>query len=173
MYLVSLLKSIDANNAKLLLLQTHHLNEDIIDKFKDAWDWWYLSGKDDLPWSIDFIERYKDKWDWERLSSNGALPWSVQLIEKYKDLWEWKALSSNDALPWSIEFIGKYEIYWHWEKLTENELPWSIELLDKYKDKWNWNDEWFWGGTEYNHRPLIKIKNYHGRLNLLKSFKII
>ena len=40
-----------------------------------------------------------------------------------------------------------------------------IILMLKYKDKWNWNDEWFWGGTEYNHRPLIKNKKL--RFNLI------
>ena len=36
-----------------------------------------------MPLSLDLLERYKDKWEWFFLPSNESLPWSLELIERF------------------------------------------------------------------------------------------
>ncbi|MFA4871409.1 MAG: hypothetical protein WC623_24635 [Pedobacter sp.] len=40
--------------------------------------------------SNNLLEKYKDEWDWHYLSTNESLLWSLELLEKYKDNWNWK-----------------------------------------------------------------------------------
>ena len=85
---------------------------ELIEKFKDNWDWENLSRNELLPWSMELIERFKDKWNsanWKNLSKNESLPWSIELIERFKDNWDWWELSQNKSLSWSIELIEKLE----------------------------------------------------------------
>ena len=49
----------------------------------------FLCSFENINWSVELIEKYKDQWDWESLSRNTSLPWSIELIEKYKDQWPW------------------------------------------------------------------------------------
>ena len=119
----------------------------------------FLCSFENINWSVELIEKYKDQWDWEGLSRNTSLPWSIELIEKYKDKWYWSCLSSNTSLPWSIELFEKYKDQWDWDwgGLSSNKsLPWSIELIEKYKDQWHWD----WGGLSWNesiHWPKLSI----------------
>ena len=131
---------------------------ELIDKYKDNWDWNFLSANESLPWSNDLIEKYEDKWNWNinkyiddepqfiGFSSCKFLSWSIDFIDKYKDRWNWDYLSANESLPWTLELIEKFKDKWLWGGtglgepvgLSANKsLPWSIELVDKYKDKWN------------------------------------
>ncbi len=147
--------------------RNYSLNEKLIEKHKDKWDWEDLSGSKSLLWSLELIEKYEDKWKWWRLCKNNALPWSVELInkyidtnkwtsetlsrseafpwsmeliEKYKEKWDFWYLSVNIELPWSLELIEKYKHEWNWDWLSKNKaLPWSLELIEKYEDKWDWN----------------------------------
>ena len=99
----------------------------------------FLCSFENINWSVELIEKYKDQWDWGGLSWNTSLPWSIELFEKYKDQWDLGGLSWNTSLPWSIELFEKYKDKWNWVGLSSNtSLPWSIELFEKYKDKWSW-----------------------------------
>ena len=95
----------------------------------------FLCSFENINWSVELIEKYKDQWDWGRLSRNTSLPWSIELIEKYKDQWDWSYLSSNTSLPWSIELIEKYKDQWDWRELSWNEsIHWpklSINMVDE------------------------------------------
>ena len=116
----------------------------------------FLCSFENINWSVELIEKYKDQWNWFYLSRNTSLPWSIELIEKYKDQWHWGELSSNTSLPWSIELFEKYKDQWHWRgELSRNtSLPWSIELIEKYKDQWDWL-ELSW--NESIHWPKLSI----------------
>ncbi len=96
----------------------------------------FLCSFENINWSVELIEKYKDQWDWFYLSSNTSLPWSIELFEKYKDQWHWRGeLSRNTSLPWSIELIEKYKDQWHWLELSWNEsIHWpklSINMVDE------------------------------------------
>jgi hypothetical protein len=130
------------------------LNIDLIESYKDRWDWEKMSMNTNIPWSIEMVGKYYEKWDpdlydwdnsnnsnwdWYNLSLNESLPWSSELIEKFEDKWSWYNLSLNESLPWSIELIDKFKDSWDWKWLPENKsIPWSIELIKKFKHKWDW-----------------------------------
>ena len=42
-----------------------------------------------FPIDEDLLERYEDRWDWCALSCNRGLPWSAELIVRYEDRWDW------------------------------------------------------------------------------------
>ena len=95
----------------------------------------FLCSFKNINWSVELIEKYKDQWDWEELSWNTSLPWSIELFEKYKDQWDWGGLSRNTSLPWSIELIEKNKDQWDWRELSWNEsIHWpklSINMVDE------------------------------------------
>ena len=112
---------------------------DLIERYKDQWNWSYLNYSRAIPWTIELIEKYKTKLYTREISSNESLPWSVDFIEKYKDKFHWESLSSNNALPWSIDFLEKYADKWDWFNLSTNKsLPWSVELIEKFINRWDW-----------------------------------
>ena len=112
---VEILKSINKVKAVNFLSRVSCLNEDLIKKHEDNWEWEWLSTSDALPWSIELIKKFKLKWDWGTLSCNGSLPWTMELIEKCKSKWDWGKLSCNGSLPWSIELIAKFKDKWNWK----------------------------------------------------------
>lgn len=66
------------------------LTAEIIEKFKDQWDWGELSGNQNLKLSFDLIDKYIDRWDWDRL------------INRWYD---------NESNLYSWEFLHRYEQY--------------------------------------------------------------
>ena len=51
------------------------------------------------PLDEELIGRYADLWDWDRLSQNEVLPWSNILIERFENRWNWRwGLSGNCLL---------------------------------------------------------------------------
>ena len=150
---VEILKSIDKENAVIFLSKNSYLNEELIEKFKDKWDWYCLTQNEYLSWSIESIDRFKNKLNWEQLSCNKNLSWTLELIEKYEDKWSWgyiedkgsswnfyvEGLSDFEFLPWSIELIKHFEDKWDWTALSMNLfLPWSLALIERFEDKWCW-----------------------------------
>ena len=118
--LVNILKRIETDKGIEFLCSFENINwsVELIEKYKDQWDWFYLSRNTSLPWSIELFEKYKDQWDWEwgGLSSNKSLPWSIELIEKYKDQWhwDWGGLSWNESIHWpklSINMVDEIMQY--------------------------------------------------------------
>ena len=75
--------------AERLLSRMSRVDEEIVARFVDRWDWTSLSGNEKLPWSGDFIEAHADRWDWSRLSRNDSLPWDRELLERFRGRWDW------------------------------------------------------------------------------------
>ena len=61
---VEILKSIGSVRAVEFLSRRACLNEELLERFKDKWNWHELSVNEALPWSLALIEQFKDKWDW-------------------------------------------------------------------------------------------------------------
>ena len=59
----------------------------LIEKYKDRWEWFYLSGNEKLQWNESWIEKFKEKLNWNELGRNANIFWSVELIETYMDKW--------------------------------------------------------------------------------------
>jgi hypothetical protein len=155
--LVAILKRLSSEDAANFLSNKQTLDVDLINRFKDRWNWEKLSENTALPWSIELIESFTERWDWRLLSKNATLPWSVGLIERFQDHfpdeysrfnWQmenneefegWLELSENTALPWSIELIERFEERWAWRGLSTNEsLPWTDELIEHFKERCDW-----------------------------------
>jgi len=59
---------------------------------------------------VELIDAFKDRWDWYWLSDNAALPWSAELLEPFDDYWDWNWLFHNKVLPWSAKFPKKKKV---------------------------------------------------------------
>jgi hypothetical protein len=143
---------------------------DLIERFKDRWDWYTLSGTESMPWSIDLIERFKDRWDWDYLSKSRSLPWSIPLIERFEDRWNWgpqhsfrEGLSGHAGIPWSVALIERFEDRWNWNTLSGNKsMPWSMDLIERFKDRWDW---YTLSGTESMPWSIDLIERFKDRWN--------
>lgn len=126
-----------------LISKYYTLSIDLIERFRDKWDWREIPKNTSLQWSIEMIESYNNKWNWGLswyyLSRNESMPWTIELIEKFNNKWDWEHLSMTKNLPWSIELINKFKNNWVRHHLSRNEsLPWSIELIEKCESSWDW-----------------------------------
>lgn len=144
------------------------LNEEIIDYFKEKFDfyvWWQLSRNEFLPWSISFIKKFGNYWDWEKLSNNKGIPWSFELIDTFIDKWTWKhygSLSTNASLPISIDFINKYKDYIDFNDLQYNNEAdfWTdefIETFDNLIELWRISSN---KGFPWSIKMIEKYKKY-------------
>ena len=69
--------------------ETETLTENVIDAFKDKWNWSELSENSNLELTFEFLDKYADRLDWEKIISH----WNcslynekgIEFYEKYKD----------------------------------------------------------------------------------------
>ena len=117
--------------------------ENLLEKFKDKWNWNLVSFNHGVKFSLDQIEEYKDVLYWDsgpscnrNLSSNQNLPWSIELIEKYQDRWSWWSLCLNPGIQWDEEMIAHFEPFIRWGALAMNTgVAWSLEFIIKNEKK--------------------------------------
>lgn len=61
----------------------------------------------------NIIETFKDKWNWHELSQNSDVSLSFELLDKYADLWDWEEIIDRygDQLfeGQGIEFYERYK----------------------------------------------------------------
>lgn len=87
----------------------------MIQKFKNRINWDLFSDAigDELL-SENILETFKDKWNWHILSSNIHVPLSYELLDKYADLWDWRLIIDrygDDLFEGfcAIEFYERYK----------------------------------------------------------------
>lgn len=82
----------------------------MLEKFKGRIDWTGLSGVSSENLLIpDVVERFKDCWDWKVLSGNNNLP--IATIRKMADYIDWKELINsryNDEI-FGMSFLKEFE----------------------------------------------------------------
>ena len=61
---VGVLKNIDKEVAVTFISRNLYLDEALIEKYEDHWNWGELSENKALPWSLALIEQFKDQWVW-------------------------------------------------------------------------------------------------------------
>ena len=74
-----------------------------------------ISGDYNLP--IQLIEKYKDYWNWRWLTYNDSIQWTEELILKYEDFLAWwdpndsmgSGIQDHESFPWSMEIINQYK----------------------------------------------------------------
>ncbi len=108
--------------------------------FEDVYGW-VNSNVGKQVWDTDLIKKFEDRWEWYFLSQNKSLPWTIELIKKFENHWDWSRLSANEQLPWSFELIKTFEnkLDWNWLSHGNENFPWSIELLENFDNKWIWD----------------------------------
>ena len=86
----------------------------MIQKFKNRINWDLFSaaiGDELLPENI--LETFKDKWNWHKLSSNEEVSLSYDLLDKYADFWDWGEIidryCNNFFEGQGIEFYERYK----------------------------------------------------------------
>lgn len=119
---------------------SHALDEELVLKFKNVWNWDSLSSSASVYWSVNLIERFEERWAWRRLSCNETLPWSAKLIAAFAERWDWCALSGNPSIPWTSDLIAAFGEQWDWCALSENTtVPFDEALLQRFGDCWQWD----------------------------------
>ena len=152
---------------RLVISRYYPLNEELVERFKNWWNWNELSKNSELPWSDDFMTRYWNRWN--RISDTGQgmfwpigygtpplsernesvsneLTWSekldrtiVILTEFDYEGYDWEELSADEDLIWSEISLDQFKENLNWYILSSNKsLSWSESLIEEFVHKWNW-----------------------------------
>ena len=114
----------------------------LLEIFKDQWNWDLLSVNNGIGFTEGQIEKYKNLLTWDsgsgsnqNIGSNTNLPWNTDLIERYKNEWHWWSLSRNTGVNWTEEMISTFEENIIWESMAVNSnLPWSLNFILKHEE---------------------------------------
>lgn len=157
-------EQITYHNSKFDFINHSPWNEKLFNKYITIVDWWVLSMRTDINWTIDFIEKNKENLSWSSLSSNPSLPWSIDFIEYFKDYWLWETYDSDVTFPefgilqnqnilWDNTLIKKFSKKIPWSELSNNNfIIWTEDLIADFIDLWDWrllsrNDTIPWSET--------------------------
>lgn len=157
---------------KRSISKNYPLNNVLIEKYQEIWNWSYLSSNKGLYYDEYLIEKYAQKWDWAILSWNEQLPWNNDFIEKYKNKWSWGALSSNSRIQLNADLILKYKDKWDWNYMCVNKsLNW-FETLDNYSQNFDFECKsvfslFLYGAELFPWSEEIILK-YYNRINWKK-----
>ena len=98
----------------------------MLQKFKHRINWNLLSRyADEKVLRENVIEIFKEKWDWGELSGNECI--NNQLLEKFADKWDWESVIDNYNLysdASAIEFYERHKEYIPASKL-QGSLLWT------------------------------------------------
>ena len=86
----------------------------MIQKFKNRINWDKFSeALDEEVLTENVIEAFKDKWDWHTLSANSGVRLSHALLDKFADFWDWEKIINryydNVFENQGIEFYERYK----------------------------------------------------------------
>ena len=86
----------------------------MIQKFKNRINWDKFSeALDEEVLTENVIEAFKDKWDWHKLSANSGVRLSHALLDKFADFWDWEKIINryydNVFENQGIEFYERYK----------------------------------------------------------------
>ncbi len=99
---------------------------------------WFDLSKRKLNWTDELIDRFKDYWNWDCLSCNNSVPWNMEMIQKYNDYIEFSTLSYSDNkyIPWTYDFIKLHENKVNWiHLLNNNTIQYNEKIYNLIKSK--------------------------------------
>ena len=75
----------------------------------------------------ELIEKFKERWDWSELSDNTDLKLTYDLIDKYIGRWDWSRLINrgwynNSCDLYSVVFVNRYAQYIPMEDFENSSL---------------------------------------------------
>ena len=121
-----------------------HWDVGMLERFRSRIHWEVFSrNADDDILSEEVIEKFKDSWDWSELSGNSSLPLSYELIDKYIDRWDWNQLTNHcyriryrihdgRSIILGMDFFERYQQYIPIEDL-ERSAVWS-NMVDEEEE---------------------------------------
>ena len=82
----------------------------MIEKFKSRLNWSKIArNMSEEKLSVEMLEKFKDIWDWDEYSDCGSL--TEEIVGRFADRLNWRKLINNYSLRnWDVEaFFRKYE----------------------------------------------------------------
>lgn len=139
------------NDCLIRIFSKLSFDEKLFEEYIADVDWYCLSFREDVKWTIDFLKKYEEKLNWYELSTNKLLPWSDDLIEMFKNKWLWvteeheligfpaQSILKNTAITWNLKLIEKFSEYISWYEFSScTNVEWSIELIERFSEKLEW-----------------------------------
>ena len=87
------------------LSQSLWITDELLDKFKNRWNWHYLSQK---YWPIRTMWKFRDYWDWHWLTSTCVLKWKEYKIAKFHKYVDWDCIKTWTWKNWSSDFRKRF-----------------------------------------------------------------
>ena len=111
----------------------------MIQKFKNRINWdtfsEYFDKIEGEMVTENIIETFKDKWNWNELSQNSNVSLSFELLDKYADLWDWEEVidryCNNFYEGKAIEFYERYKDHIPAAKVQNSRLWYEIVSQQK------------------------------------------
>lgn len=134
------------NFEKLSRLDSINWNERILSKFKEKWDWDYLSEYSSCfkanEYLLDTLKKFSRFINFQIFSKRTDSEFSEEILSKFINKnWDWIILSSSPSLSVNCQFFNKHSAKpWDWKALSDNtNLKFDNDFLLDLKDKeWNW-----------------------------------
>jgi len=135
------------NFERLSHLDSINWNERILSKFKDKWDWDYLSEYSSCfkanEYLLATLKKFSNLINFQLFSRRTDSEISENVISEFINKnWDWSVLSNNPSLSISCQFLYKYsDKSWDWKAISGNSnLKLDNEFLLALKDKdWDWD----------------------------------
>ena len=106
----------------------------MIQKFKNRINWdtfseYFVKIEGEMV-TENIIETFKDKWNWHELSQNSNVSLSFELLDKYADLWDWEEVidryCNNFYEGKGIDFYERYKDHIPAAKVQNSRLWYEI-----------------------------------------------
>ena len=151
-------------NEPHFLYRLHDIDEELIRKEPDAFDWKFLSIYQS-KFSEDFLVEFHDRLDMTRISGDQKL--SEEFIELHMDILNMEKVSFFQEL--SIDFIKKYKDKISWDELSMHRFL-TDDQIKEFKDELNW--KYVCTRQHLSESLIEEVKNYVD-WNLISIFQVL
>lgn len=94
-----------------------------------------VASNESIIWTAELIEKYEDRLNFYYLPMNTKIPWSEDLIDKFKHRWKWDYLMMNDSIPWTLPMLNRFFRYIDTTKFhfqANQSLTCQLDILEAY-----------------------------------------
>ena len=151
-------------NEPHFLYRLHDIDEELLRKEPDLFDWNYLSIYQS-KFSEDFLVEFHDRLDMTRISGDQKL--SEEFIEFHMDILNMEKVSFFQEL--SIDFIKKYKDKISWDELSMHRFL-TDDQIKEFKDELNW--KYVCTRQHLSESLIEEVKNYVD-WNLISIFQVL
>ena len=86
-----------------------------------------------IDWDVELIQKFKEYWDWELLSKNPSVKWNQSNIKIFDKHIDYISLSKNPNFDWDETFIIKNKDKLCIHSLVENNsIVWTSNLISNF-----------------------------------------